>query len=115
MGFFDSYKDEGGASYITKEEKAVIAEKGLPITVVRAWFTKDGGYQGKPGYKMVVEFDGEERSMSFGAESVPSRDRLLDELIDYLDVDEEAKPEDWAQPIVSLSKAGQAYLIVAAG
>lgn len=111
MGFFDGYKEEGGLNYIGSEEKAVIIKEGLPLTFLRAW-TGEGQFG--PKYTVVVEYDGEERAVSFPAGKVESRDRMLDAMIEYVDVDEDAKPEDWELPVFKIAKVKQSQVLVAA-
>jgi hypothetical protein len=114
MGFFDQYKDESvGGGYIKPEEKAVIIRDQLPLTLVRGFYTKDGGFEGKPAYKLIVEFEGEERGLSFGiTEGGGSRDRMIEGMLEYMDVDETAKPEGWEPPVFTIQKGKGGYQLL---
>jgi hypothetical protein len=115
MGFFDGYQsDEGGLDYIGSEEKAKIIKDGLPLTFLRGWYSKSGGFEGKPCYKVVVEFDGKERGLSFpvNPEEKSSRDQLIEDMQAYVDIDEDARPEDWALPVITITMAGKFQLLV---
>jgi hypothetical protein len=103
-GFFENYKDEGGLSYIDAEEKAALIKGAVPFTILRV-FTGEGTYG--PRYTAVIELEGEQRGISFGAGKVQSRDSFFDAVLEYLDQDEEQEPI-----VVKLKKAGQAVLVV---
>lgn len=108
MGFFDNYQDEGGLNYVDQEEKQALIKNDTPLTVLRV-FTGEGQYGAK--YNMVVELDGEERCISFGAGKVESRDRMFDAMIEYLDVEEDDKDPEWTNPVVKLVKVKQSILV----
>jgi hypothetical protein len=100
-GFFDNFVQESG-NWIAAEEKAELAKQGVPLNVVRI-FQSTGEYG--PKYNVVIDLEGEERTLSFGAEKVPSRDRMFDAMIGYLE-DEEAEPI-----VLKLTKVKQAYIL----
>lgn len=103
MGFFDQYKDEGGLAYIGAEEKAALSKAQTVLPIVRAWH---GEGQFGPKYVAIVEVDGEERAMSFGAGTVESRDRMFDALIEYFDSEEDVAPVN-----VVLTKVKQSWIL----
>ena len=107
MGFFSTYEDDGGASFIGKEEKAALVKNGTTLHIVRAYaFTDAGEYPG-PALAIVVDLDGEERTMTFKRDSVPSRDRMINAMIEYFEAEGEA-----AEAVaVTLVRAGQAFLL----
>ena len=104
MGFFDSYKDEGGLSYVGAEERIVFNKNKTPFPILRVWH---GEGQYGPKYTLVIELDGEERALSFGAGKVESRDRMLDAMIEYLDTEDEVE-----FPKVVLTKVKQSWILV---
>lgn len=103
MGFFDEFDDTSGASFIKKEEKAVLLANATPLPVVSVKYQATSKYG--PRYLLAVELEGEERTLSFNAESVESRDRMLDALKDYM------SRED-AEPVtVYIEQVGQSILV----
>lgn len=105
--FFDNYVDEGGASFIGKDEKAVLVKNKTVLPIVRAYaFTDTGNYPG-PAQAVVVDLDGEERRMSFKTGTVETRDRMIEAMIAYFD-----ENGDDAEPVeVVLERAGNAFLL----
>ena len=101
-GFFDAYKVESG-NWIAAEEKAELAKQGVPLNVIRV-YQATGEYG--PKYNVVIDLEGEERTLSFGAEKVPSRDRMFDAMIGYLESEEEHDPI-----VLKLTKVKQAYIL----
>lgn len=81
MGFFREPGD--GGDYITKEEKATLAEqeREATFTVTGVKFLPGQGYKGGDKYDLYIQLDGEERTLSFGAGDVKTRDQDLDGLI----------------------------------
>lgn len=110
MSFFDDYKDIGGGEYVGADEKAVIIDEGIPLTVVDVVYQEESQY----GERYVIRVllpdpdtgDEEERLMSFGCNSVESRDRMLKAMAEYLET-EGATP-----PVVKLERVGRAVIIV---
>src|SRR5688572_1012997 len=102
-GFFDNYEDGSGLSFIGKEEKETLIEDAttLPVLRISRSTTRFG-----ERFILITELDGEERALSFGTESVESRDRLLDAMMEYLTGDEVVTPE------VRLERKGRSILIV---
>lgn len=110
MGFAENYTPpafEGGAEFVGKEEKAeMIASKEVfPINGVR--FKKATQHGDK--YFVDITLDGEARTLTFGTESVTTRDFLMESLIKYFKGDD-AEPVD-----AYLRKAGQAILVEIVG
>lgn len=101
--FFETFEDEGGLSYVSSEEKAILVRDKVPFKVLRVWH---GEGQFGPKYTLVVDFDGEERAISFGSGKVESRDRMLDAMIEYLD--QEGDPEP---PVVYIAKVKQSQVL----
>lgn len=86
MAFKDEYKDTGGLNFVGKEEKAELIDSAEQFPIRQVF--KGNSTEYGPKYNLIVELDGEERCISFGAGSVESRDRMLDAMIDYLDENE---------------------------
>jgi hypothetical protein len=103
MGFFDNYKDEGGLNYISAEEKSALIKNKVPLTVLRVWY---GEGQYGPKYTAVVEYEGEERAVSFGAGKVESRDRMFDAMMEWFNQEGEEDP-----PKVVLEKVKQSIIL----
>lgn len=103
-GFFDTFQDAGGASYIGKEEKATLIADSTPFPVKRVFYQATGKFGAR--YVLITELDGEERALSFGAESVESRDRMLAALIEYL------SDEDAETPSVIMKRVNQSIILV---
>lgn len=104
-GFFDNYEDEGGAAFLSKEEKAALVKSGKTISITNVYaFTDTGQYPG-PAFRITLDVDGEDRAVTFKRNSgVDSRDRMLAAMCDYF-------AEDGAVPVeVTLVKAGNAFL-----
>ena len=112
MGFFDTYEDTSGLAWIKKEETATLIEQGTALSVLAVTKGADPFNAGGTRYTVVFDLDGEERAKAFtaydGERGVPSRDALLDAVIDYLEGD------DAEGPTVKLVKSGRATLIVEA-
>lgn len=101
-GFFDEFPSTGGMNYIGQEEKAVYVKNQTPLTIVKV-FLGEGSFG--PKYTAILEVDGTERAISFGAEKVESRDKMFENMIAYLERDEH-------EPIVvTIAKAGQAFIL----
>jgi hypothetical protein len=81
--FKDEFIDEGGRTYLSAEEKAVLVKEGATLPVTECRFDEGGGYKGKDRFLLAVDLEGESRLLSFDAESVPSRVRLLNKLAAY--------------------------------
>jgi hypothetical protein len=101
--FFDSYQDEGGLSYVSSEEKAILINNKVPFKVLRVWHSEG---QFGPKYTLVVDFEGEERALSFGSGKVESRDRMLDAMMEYLDQEGDPVP-----PVVYIAKIKQSQVL----
>lgn len=110
MSFFDDYKDIGGGEYVGADEKAVIIDEGIPLTVVDVVYQEESQYGERYVCRVLLPDpdtgDEEERLMSFGCGSVESRDRMLKAMAEYLETDG-AEP-----PTVKLEKVGRAVIIV---
>lgn len=104
IGFFEQYDTSGdGLDFIGKEEKESLIENRTPLKVVRAFRAVS---QFGPRYVAVVELDGNERAIGFGAEVVESRDRLFDALIEYFDQEGEQDA-----PNVYITRVGRSVLV----
>ena len=112
--FFDTYQDIGGGKYVDAKEKDALIENGVPFEITDVVYQSESKFGARFVCRVVLpDFEdengeGEDRLMSFGANSVESRDRMLNALMEYLK-DPEATP-----PSVRLEKAGRATLIVKA-
>ena len=79
--FFETFQDAGGGNWVGKEEKDAMIADGTAFTVTRV---ARGASKYGERYVIDTEIDGEMRSIGFPADTVQSRDRLLDALIEYL-------------------------------
>lgn len=92
MGFFDTYEDEGGdKTYIGKAEKADLIRNKTAFAIESVTFEPGKGYQGGDRFLAIINLNGEERKLSFGAGSVESRDRMLTAMGEFL-ASEEGQP-----------------------
>jgi hypothetical protein len=108
MGFFDTYevKSTAGVSFVKKEEKKLLIDEKVPLTVTRVF--KGVPYDPKTApftYIMVFDLDGEERAISFNAGSVTTRDDLLQNLMEYLE------QEDAVPPTLVLKMEGKSQVL----
>lgn len=109
MGFFDTYEDPTKAAFIGEDEKEEIiaAKTALPVIGVNKGATKYG-----VTFFVRVLLDGEERTLTFKEATedggVPSRDAMLEAMIEYL------KDPTAERPMVGIKKAGRAKLLVSA-
>jgi hypothetical protein len=109
VGFWDEYQDIGGGSWISAEEKAVLAENGIPLTVTGVVEDDENKY----GARFVVKFDApdpetgetEAKQIGFQKGTVESRDRMLRQLMGYLSngADEPV--------VVKIAKVGRSYVL----
>lgn len=108
MSFWDEYKEIGG-NFIKADEKAVLMENGIPLKVLAV--IEDQANQYGPRYVAQVEVanpetgEDEERAISFPIGTVESRDRMLSQLLTYLDGD------DAEEVVVKLEKVGRSILL----
>lgn len=109
MAFWDEYQDIGGGSWVSAEEKAVMAENGIPLTVTAVVDDDENKY----GPRYVVKFvapdpetgEEEDRQVGFPKGTVESRDRMLKALQGYLAGDEK-------EPVVvKIAKIGKSYVL----
>ena len=86
---------ETGGNFIKAEEKAVLIAEGVALRAVRVFRGPDQFNPGKERYVLVVDIDGEERSLAFavgGKDGKPtSRDSFLESLGQHLEL-EDAEP-----------------------
>ena len=107
IGFFDTYEDDGGAPFLSKEEKAALVKSGATIGVTNVYAFMDAGQYPGPAYKLVLDIDGEERVTSFKQNTnVDSRDSMLKAMAAHFADSEEAERVD-----VVLYKVGNAFLL----
>ncbi len=84
MGFFDSYSDEGGGGlFLSKDEKQILIDEGVPFDIVAIDIEDDKKFEQKKRYVLTIDLEGETRKLGFGRGSVFSRDRLLDAMIQH--------------------------------
>ena len=86
MGFLESLKQdaeggEGGAQYVTGDEKDEIVVKGIPFTISAVEQRTNPFDADVQQYVFTVEIAGEERLMTFN-KGVGSRDRSVEALLD---------------------------------
>jgi|SoimicmetaTmtLAB_FD_contig_123_576_length_19919_multi_3_in_0_out_2_16 hypothetical protein len=109
MSFWDQYQDLGGGGWISAEEKQVLAENGIPLTVTGVVDDDENKY----GARYVVKLSapdpetGEEEAKQIGFQkgTVESRDRMLKQLQGYLAGGGE-------EPVVvKIAKVGRSYVL----
>lgn len=112
MGFWDNYEDIGGGSWVSAEEKQVLAESGIPLTITGV-VDDDGN---KYGARYVVKFtapdpetgEEEERQVGLQKDTVESRDRFLQQAQEFL--------RAGGEPIVAkIAMVGRSYVFKQAG
>jgi len=102
MGFWDEHQQTSGLNFVGAEEKSVLIDEAVPLTVERVFkATSKFG----PRYVVVTTLDGEERALGFAAGSVDSRDQTFDAMIGYLE------REDAEPPVVVLKRAGRSVIV----
>ena len=110
MGFFDGRPDTPtGMNFVSREEKKVLAEEGVPLTIISVGIGL--GFEGRgKAYYFTTEIEGETRAVggfTIGS-GVDSRDALFADLMEYLETE-----EGQADTVtVRLEKAGKAWLVV---
>ena len=86
---------ETGGNFIKAEEKAVLIDNAVPLPVVRVFRGPDTFNPGKERYTLVVDLNGEERSMGFAVGASDgkqtSRDVFLESLGQHVEL-EDAEP-----------------------
>lgn len=108
LGFWDEYKEIGG-NFIKAEEKQVLMDNGVPMKVLA--LIEDQANQYGPRWVAQVEVpnpetgEDEERAISFPIGTVESRDRMLNQLNDYLG------SEGAEDVFVKLEKVGRSILL----
>lgn len=114
MGFFDEFQDSGSLPDKVKvEEKAVLVAQGTPFEILRVIYFPTGKFGDKEKnptgawYAVVINLDDEERSLFFNKGNVESRDRMLDEMVEYL------KRDDAVSPVVYFEQKGQSIVLSA--
>lgn len=102
MGLF---REPGsGGAFITSPEKQTLAEQEVRFQVTGVAFRPGGGYKGSDGYAVYLLLDDEERTLTFGAGDVRTRDEDLDGVIEYF--------KEGGVPFEAfITKRGQAYFI----
>lgn len=108
MSFFDTYQEIGG-NFIKADEKRVLMDEGIPLTITG--IAEDPTNKYGPRYVLAVLVPNpetgqeEERSLGFLQGSVESRDRMLSQMKEYLE-------SDGAEPVVcKLEQVGRSILI----
>lgn len=111
MSFWDDYKDlSGGGEWINAEEKQVIAENGIPVTVTNVVFDPQNKYGERYVLFLLVPNpetgDDEERKLGFPSGSgAESRDRMLNGMAAYFEGDD-------ADPLtVKIVKKGRGFYL----
>lgn len=108
MSFWDDYKEIGG-NFIGAAEKQVLIENGIPMTVTA--LVEDQANQYGPRWVAQVEVpnpetgEDEERAISFPIGTVESRDRMLNQMSEYLG------REDADPVVIKLEKVGRSILL----
>lgn len=115
MGFFDEHpQDTGGGVYVKADEKAQIAEGGIPFRVLTIFDDADNVFQGKaqPRFVLNIELpdaetgEPEERKLPFPkGTGVDSRDKMLAQMAAYLERD------DAEEVYLKLEKVGRAFVL----
>jgi len=111
MSFWDQYQDLGGGGWIGAEEKQVLAENGIPLTVTGVVDDDENKY----GARYVVKLkapdpetgEEEDKQIGFQKGTVESRDRMLKQLQGYLSL-----PAGEGDPVVvKIAKVGRSYVL----
>ena len=86
---------ETGGNFVKAEEKAVLIAEAVALRAVRVFRGPDQFNPGKERYVLVVDIEGEERSMAFAVGGkdgkATSRDVFLESLGQHLEL-EDAEP-----------------------
>lgn len=113
MGFWDEYKEVGG-NFVKAAEKQILMDEGVPFPITAV--VEDQANKFGPRFVAQVVIpegvegvEAGERAISFPIGTVESRDRMLNQMVGYLD------RGDADDVTVKLEKAGQSILIRAAG
>lgn len=108
-GFFDEYHDEGGGAYVGEDEKAELIDNGttFPITALTVEDSPFGDGERYQATVTLTDEDGDEveKFITFPIGTVPSRDRMLEKMTEWLD-----DPANDV-PIVSLARVGRSIII----
>lgn len=99
--------EDGGGLYIGADEKAALAEAGVPIKVTDCVFDPDTQYGEQFELTVFLPSDPEEeRKLAFAAKSnVGSRDDMLEQAAEFFEGDD-------AEPFyVKLTKKGRAWIL----
>lgn len=110
-GFFDEYQDiGGGGAFIKAPEKEALANQGVPFEITKVLDDDENKYGARYVLRIVVPegvegVDGGDRSMSFGKDSVESRDRMLRQVQQYVE------REDAEPVVVKLSMVGKSWIL----
>lgn len=102
--FFDSYTDEGGGAFLSKEEKQVLIEEETRFPIISVSGPTETKYG--PRFVVGVEIEGETRLIGFKQGVVFSRDRMLTAMQEHLE-GEDAEP-----PEVILALNGRSQILV---
>jgi hypothetical protein len=104
--FSDVYQDTGGLSFVSEDEKEALVESKSGFPALRVYRSEG---QWGPKYNIVTVLPGEdeEKVISFGAGSVDSRDRFLDNLIRFME-----ETEDAETTVLGLTKKGRSWILV---
>lgn len=109
MSFWDQYQDLGGGGWISAEEKQVLAENGIPLTVTGVVDDDENKYGARYVVKLTAPDPetGEEEAKQIGFQkgTVESRDRMLKQLQGYLQSD------DSEPVVVKIAKVGRSYVL----
>lgn len=107
MGFFDTYTDEGGGSFLGEAEKKALAEAKSDAAFAVKAVREGPGFKNKGrAYVLTIDLNGEERQLGgLTIGPVPSRDRMIAAMAEEF--------ENGSDPIEGayLYKVGQAYFI----
>lgn len=110
MSFWDQYQDLGGGGWIGAEEKQVLAENGIPLTVTGVVDDDENKYGARYVVKLTAPDPetGEEEAKQIGFQkgTVESRDRMLKQLQGFL-----ASGEDSEPVVVKIAKVGRSYVL----
>lgn len=106
-GFFDEFKDVGGGEYVDADEKAVLVDHGIPVTITQVVYQEESKFGER--YVLKVQYEDDEgpqdKLMSFGKGTVESRDRMLHAMEQWLD-DPMNDP-----PVVVIEKVGRPFIL----
>lgn len=82
MSFFENYSDEGGGTFLSKDEKQILIDEAVPFSIVS--IERDAGDKYGERNLLTIELEGEQRKVGFSREKAYSRNRMIDAMAEHL-------------------------------